>query len=261
MDQALIPINDIITTGWKFYQKNYLKFLKPLGILILPYVFFYSLNFLLQSYTGALINLSMFVFFLFCLFIEFWMMIYMIKLADSLMKNQTLDETKLFSTALNKIPSFIWITILTALITIGGTILFIVPGIFWGIWYSYSLYVNILEEGNYKGMEALKASKKLVKRRAWDTYGRTLLPALFIILPLYLSCGLIFLILFAAGLYSAWVFGIIYIIFLIAVLALVPLFYSFQIIVYNNLKETRNITFPVETVATQPVTPTQPAQM
>jgi uncharacterized membrane protein YesL len=250
MEQALLPINDIIGTGWKFYKKNFVKFLKPLGILILPYILILTLNYSVRMNlldNAPILGVSTFIALILFILFDIWMMIYMIKLADKLLKKQKIDQGKLFLIALKKIPSLIWIAILNFLIILGGFILFIIPGIFWSMWYSYSAYANIIEDGNIKGIEALIASKKLVKRRAWDTFGRSLFPVLFVEFFLYLGAGLIFLILYASGLQVSLAFWIVYIIMMILVFILIPLFYSFQVIVYNNLKETRGITFSTKT--------------
>jgi len=244
MEQALIPINDIVINGWKLYKANFTKFLKPLGILIAPMVLLYLMDFLLTYSSSIILNgLASIVLILFVIFCEIWMYIYIIKLINSIIEKKEVDEKLLFSTSLKKIGQNIWIGLLTFLIVLGGIILFIVPGIFFAIWYSYAMFVNVLEEKNYKGMDAMTASKKLVKRRAWDTYGRSFFPTLFTEALLYVGCGIIFLLLYAIGLNTTIVITIVYIIFLISAFALIPLFLTYQVLVYNSLKESRQINF------------------
>lgn len=61
--------------------------------------------------------------------------------------------------------SLLWVAILNSVIVAVGLILFIVPGIIWGIYYSLSLYTCAFEEK--RGMDALRRSKELVKGYVW----------------------------------------------------------------------------------------------
>jgi len=63
------------------------------------------------------------------------------------------------------------------LIVLGGTVMLIVPGIIFSIWYTFTYYAVIFEEK--KGMEALKSSKQLVSGRWWRIFWLLLAPALF----------------------------------------------------------------------------------
>ena len=244
MEQALMPINDIVITGWKLYKANFTKLLKPLGLFLFPLILVYLGDYLLSFSTNIFLNfivsVVLFLFFIFC---EIWMSVYIIKLANAIIEKKEVNEKLLFSTSLKKIGQNIWISLLTFLIVLGGIILLIVPGIFFAIWYSYAIFVNILEEKSYKGMEALSASKKLVKRRAWDTYGRSFFPVFFTEAVVYVGCGIIFLVLYLLGINTELAVTIVYIIFVISVIALTPLFITYQVLVYNSLKESRQINF------------------
>ncbi len=70
------------------------------------------------------------------------------------------------------LPSFV-VILLSTVITIGGLILLVIPGIYLAIAYSFSQYALFAD--NKRGMEALRASKFYVKGHWWGVVGRTLL--------------------------------------------------------------------------------------
>ena len=66
---------------------------------------------------------------------------------------------------------------ITGLIIAGGLILLIIPGIFFSLWYSQTLYL-VLEKGI--GIKnALKESKKMVVGKLWKLFGRYLVIGIF----------------------------------------------------------------------------------
>jgi hypothetical protein len=75
---------------------------------------------------------------------------------------------ELFALARHKILSYLWISFLVGVITLGGFILFIIPGIIMSVWFSLALIVFISEDK--KGKKALARSKQLVKGRWWSVF-------------------------------------------------------------------------------------------
>lgn len=67
------------------------------------------------------------------------------------------------------VGQYIWVSILSGLIVLGGLILFIIPGVIFSLWYTFAPFVAILEKK--RGMEALRESKKMVQGRWWTVFG------------------------------------------------------------------------------------------
>jgi hypothetical protein len=67
---------------------------------------------------------------------------------------------------------FIWLSVLTSILVILWSLLLIIPGIIFSIYYSLAVYVFFFE--GKKGMEAIKRSKALVKGYWWPVFGRTI---------------------------------------------------------------------------------------
>lgn len=79
--------------------------------------------------------------------------------------------------ALSQGLPFIWrslgVMVLTLLATLGGLVLFIIPGIIFFGWFLLSSYVVVNE--NLGVVESMKRSKQLVKGRVWELYGLIML--------------------------------------------------------------------------------------
>ncbi len=83
---------------------------------------------------------------------------------DCLMARPTAWK-EVFSSSSNLIWPAIYVSVLVTLIVLGGTLLLIIPGIIFAVWYSFAFYAVLFE--NAHGFDALKSSKSLVVGRWW----------------------------------------------------------------------------------------------
>lgn len=81
-----------------------------------------------------------------------------------------------YSYALKYIWPGIYTSFFVGLVVFGGTLLLIIPGIIFSLWYSFILYVLVLDDK--RGWSALSASKALVSGRWWATWWRLFIPSL-----------------------------------------------------------------------------------
>ena len=75
--------------------------------------------------------------------------------------------------------SYLWISFLVGLCVAGGTILLIVPGIIFFVWFAFAQY--LLVDKDVKGIDALSKSRELVRGYWWPVFGRILLITLVIV--------------------------------------------------------------------------------
>lgn len=78
------------------------------------------------------------------------------------------------------LASFLLISILSGLAVAGGTLVFVLPGIWLTLAFAFGTYV-FLDEGK-PGLQALARSAELVKGRWWGTLRRLVVPGLLILL-------------------------------------------------------------------------------
>lgn len=116
--------------------------------------------------------------------------------------------------------SIIFVGILVTLVTMGGYVLLIIPGIIITIWLMFASYVVLYE--NQKGMNALLRSKQLVQGYWWPVFGRLLLMNVIV----FVVVGVLNLVTFGIG-------GSILMIFFYPFMAI----YTFEI--YNSLKSVK----------------------
>ena len=93
------------------------------------------------------------------------------------LKNERPALAAIYKIVLKKLPMALLVSIIVGAIIIGGTILLIVPGIIFAVWFNFAIYTYILE-GRAK-LEALKESKILVSGRWWPVFWRVLVINLF----------------------------------------------------------------------------------
>ena len=237
MQTKLISIPDLIKEGWELYTENFSKYLIPILIILGPYLLFY----IAQIFLGPSAVILILALTALIIFINIWGEIAIIQIVNKIYNHQPVDINNILESSFQKIPSLVLIGLMLFVITMGGLILFIIPGIIFAIWYVFAQYINILEEKNNKGLTALKSSKELVKGRWSAIFWRILLPNLFVIFFVFLiTFGISFLIANGqdnpADIQQSLLLNAITSFIL---LLLIPLFASFNVILYNNLKASK----------------------
>ncbi len=255
MEKNLISISAVIKDGWNLYIDNFQKFVNPILILLAPYV----LLFVVQYFEVPGLDALNLIILIVSVVINLWISILLIRLINDILIKKEINpsEESLYQSSVSMIASYFWVGIITAVITILGFILFIIPGIIFAIWYGFSGYVNVLEKENNKGYAALKTSKELVKGRWGKTFLRLVIPGLAIyFVVMVIIIGLMYAI--TGGnidMMSYQQSVLLNILSTVIFLVLAPLFISFTNIVYNSLKETRMPTATPETAPTPPEAP------
>lgn len=80
--------------------------------------------------------------------------------------------------AFKRLPALVWLSVLTAILTVVAFILLIVPGIYFTIAWSVAVPALMIE--NRRGFSALRRSAELVKGRWWPTAGALILSYVFV---------------------------------------------------------------------------------
>lgn len=175
-----ISAKEIVLKSCENYKKNW-KLLWPyLLALLLPTIVF-SLVSILSAYLQkiSIMNTAIiFAVFIASLIFTLWISIALAQTTKALLNNEPVKKFQEVLSANSKyIGSVIWVSILVALIVIGGTLLLIVPGVIFSIWYAFAFYAVIFE--NKTGGGALQASKNMVAGRWWEIVWRIAGPAFF----------------------------------------------------------------------------------
>jgi len=185
---TLPGIGNLFKRAWRIYKERFWTFL---GITAIPaissFLFLIPLTILRIS---PIFAIFLFVIFgLGVVFLSLWSPVSLLFAIKDREERIGIGES--YKRALPKIFPFLWISILTSLITSGGFLLFIIPGLIFSIWFLFGGYVLVWE--NLKGMDALFRSKQLVSGYWWKVFWRDLAVSLFsfiISLPFSLIRGI-----------------------------------------------------------------------
>ncbi|MDD5626849.1 MAG: hypothetical protein PHW01_02490 [Patescibacteria group bacterium] len=134
------------------------------------------------------------------------------------------DIKKIWHEIFSQAKSIIWVNILTFLATLGGYLLLFIPGLIFGLWFSFGIFVLLQEK--QVGRAALKRSRALVKGYFWPIAFRIFILTL-IIGGSSIFCSLIPLFGNALGM-------------AISLFAL-PFMYIYLYLIYKNLLELKKV--------------------
>lgn len=227
----------IATLGqaWALYKRRLVTFLGIMAIPILALTAFIALFFasglpgfmpdspVLTAGGILFLVILVIVFFLVILVSQLWgqtALLYAIR--DS---QEGIGVVEAYRRGWRKILSYWWVSVLVGFITMGGFLLFFVPGIIFAVWFSLAMFVLISED--LKGMNALLKSREYVK----GNWGKVLWRFLFIgvlsfIIALVLFLNLTFLKIPFGGEIGQLAIG----------LFLTPFATTYTFLMYNNLK-------------------------
>lgn len=174
----LRPVGDIVATSWDLYIRDFAKF-APLIILFLiptPILTFLGLGGLyLNQVTlifNAFTNLLILVALPILAIIYIWAYLAATKAAYLTTQNQPYTAKETLKAASKLIWPAIYTFIPAMFLIFFGTLLLILPGMIFFVWYTF--ITNALVVENKRGFKALSESKRLVVGRWWAVAWRSM---------------------------------------------------------------------------------------
>lgn len=198
-----------LVEAWKFYRRNIQLFLPiilvPSAVNLLPYIFLLfrgdgtSLEEVIASeffsnpwQTGAILA----AWFLALILASLWAQISLVFMLLRPREVKTGGES--MRKSMQYLPSFLWLGLLNTFFLVGGFFFFVVPGIIFSVWVTFSNY--ILLDQNIRGISAVKKSREYARGYEWALLGRIFFLTLLLSVAgmiLGFSLALIFLLLAA----------------------------------------------------------------
>lgn len=175
----MLPIAEIIKLSWNTYTSKLKQYLPLIGLMF-GFSFLSSLASIIftdilqwpKFFSTLASAAASGVFYL----LTFAVTIYIIFYTDRFLDNKKADFK--FKDCLAVCWPALYISILVGLITVGGFILIIAPGVIFTVWFAFSVYLAVLEKK--KGVATLlHGSRELSRGRFWPVLGRLVLPAIF----------------------------------------------------------------------------------
>ena len=179
----LPEVSELIKKSWSFYKQNYKKFLllsvplvclavvgSIIGLLLQMSNLPNSVGYILVM-VGILLSLAVPIF-------SIVFPIVLIKNIKDAEENSLFDAITLYKSSFKILLPLVWVGILFTLISLGGSILFLIPGIALAGYLGYYHYTVVLD--GKRGLEALLASFYYVRGNWWGIFGRLFLLGLVV---------------------------------------------------------------------------------
>jgi len=183
----LITISELLTQSWDNYLKTLRRFAPFLGVLLAVFIVRYFLGFTglyLNAYTKLStlsVDLAIMLIIVALSFLGVWTSLAIIKSTELIKKNlplMTFKESYIKTT--HYIIPTILLSLLIALIVMVGSVLFLIPGIIFAIWYYFVNYIIIFEDQT--NLTALKTSKQLIVGRWFSMAFRIVIPKIIFLI-------------------------------------------------------------------------------
>jgi len=218
---------ELLKESWQVFSS---KTKTILIIAAIPIVFKLLIDILFPFYSLGLTSVCIIRIVLFLLFL-FFQLLAIPSLLFVLKENLLLKEA--YKKGLKFFLSYFWLYFLVTIIITGGSLLFIIPGIIFSIWFSLATVVLVFEEK--KGLPALLRSKQLIDGHWWGVFWRFLVFGLIfgaIFLPLHFLLSEIF------PAQIAEKFNYLFLLFIL------PFGLIYRLLIYKNLKEIKETPTP-----------------
>jgi len=192
----LLSAGGIISRSVALYKEHKQLYLQYMIALFIPTALisiFGAVFNLISANKGTINPLFTGTFFILILggtFIAFWISLGFIKAIAQTYKKEPITPIK---QQLYNVKQYVWpsiiVSFLTGIIVLGGTLLLIIPGIIFAIWFSFVVYEIVLNDS--ASIASLKTSKMLVNGRWWKVFWRLLAPGFIFGLLTILLQGII----------------------------------------------------------------------
>jgi hypothetical protein len=239
MEKNLKPIGKLLADSWRLYKKHMNVFAL---IAVIPFVFGgvrMAIAPYVYNYAGAPVSLAagslMAVFSLLYLVFIFILPFAMTVAVHEAEHGGTPNVNAVYGRAFSSIFPYLAVLLLVVIVTLGGSILFIIPGIIASIYLSLAMYVYIFE--GKSNIDALVVSAWYVRNFWWDILARKITAAILIIISMVVFVGIFAPVVFALGFGPAvfqFLFG------LFAFLIIVPFSMTYMYLVYKDVKSAQH---------------------
>ncbi|MEI7620300.1 MAG: hypothetical protein WCJ57_01890 [Candidatus Falkowbacteria bacterium] len=190
--KKMIDIDELVTGSIRIYKEHFKKFILMMLISLASYVPFYLISEWLSVNTNIILGIILVVLFVLSILVLIYFGVRSQIGMYFILKNPKMEIKELFASTKTLFWKFFGLSLLTGILVFLWTLLLIIPGIIFGVFYCFASYLLIFED--VKGMNAIKRSKALVTGYWWAVFGRTMFAILVAMLASFvLSIPFIFL--------------------------------------------------------------------
>jgi hypothetical protein len=178
----------LLGTAWDFYRQERALLLGYSAWILVPYVGILFLETAVPE--ASLGKAAIFVLTIMQAALVVWAVIAIMILTWAATKKKTVRLDAVGRRAWQRAPVFILVQVVNSLIVIGGSLLLLIPGFMFWVWYAFSAQELVLHKQH--GLVALSASRNLVRGRFWPVAWRLIGGHTFLVLAyLFLTGALV----------------------------------------------------------------------
>lgn len=181
---GLISVSELLKKSWDLFIIRIWRFLEIILIQVGLYALLFTiagLGYLLFKFEHSQVVLLA-IYVLVGLFLAVIIYYFILRFSIALLYVAVYEEHShlhdYFAASKGKVGQYFWLAVLEGAVIFGGTIFFIVPGIFMGVALTFSKWVYLLE--SRKNLDALQQSRRYAYGRWGGIFGRTLLLGLIV---------------------------------------------------------------------------------
>lgn len=231
--KKMITIDELVTGSIRLYKEHFKKFILMMLISLASYVPFYLIVEWLKVNTNIILGVVLIILLVLSVLVLIYFGVRSQIGMYFILKNPKMEIKELFISTKTLFWKFLGLSLLTGILIFLWTLLLIIPGIIFGVFYCFASYLLIFED--VKGLNAIKRSKALVTGYWWAVFGRIMFVILAAMLVSFvLSIPFVFL---SKG--SA-MFNIYSLLQNIVWTVITPIFMVFTYLMYKNLRRIKD---------------------
>jgi hypothetical protein len=234
---SLKPIGTLFGDTWKLYKKH-MNALALVGVI--PLIFYgakiilqpgfiaswgYPLWLILVLLTAAAI------FALLHLVFSIILPLALVEAVDEAHKGKIVETSAVYKRAFAETIQYLFVLMLVIIVFLGGSVLFIIPGIVAAIYLKFAIFTYLCEDK--RGMDALVTSAWYVKGSWWAILGRQILLAIVLAVAAFIFIIIVGAAVIALG-FSPAIFSILFQLFVFMIL--IPYGMTYVYMVYKDAK-------------------------
>jgi len=170
-NKKMSGIDDLVSGSVKLYKQHFKKFMLMMFVGLAAYIPFYLISAWMVVNTSIVLGIILVALFVAAIIALIYFGVRSQIGIYFILKNPTMGFKELFKNTRGIFWKFFGLSILTGILVSLWTLLLIIPGIIFGIFYSFALYLLVFED--VKGLNAVKRSQALVTGYWWAVFGRT----------------------------------------------------------------------------------------
>lgn len=157
----MIPgVFQLLGATWRLYRANFSRLAGYLAWLLLPQLVLVLVDFMPDGIPALVLSLAAM---LVSLVLSVWIALIVIRILNAAARNQPMDVA--IASTNTVFPAFVYASLYQFLAVLFGFILLVIPGLVASVWYAFAPLTAALD--GRRGMDALAASRALVKGRFW----------------------------------------------------------------------------------------------